>query len=665
MNEVDPANLMPASSNTIRQPAERLITTPQGGLTYQPAVDGLRAIAVLAVVGFHIGLPGMPGGFVGVDVFFVISGFLIINQIVAELAAGRFSLMTFYARRALRILPPYFLVLAATFAIFPFVLTIPDSFESYAKQAGLAPLMVSNFLFFAEQGYFDPSAETKPLLHTWTLAVEEQFYLFGPLLIMLVFRFGGRQFGRQAVLIGLAIAVVSFIACVQLTAVGEKNPAFYLPPLRAWEFVIGGLIGVPAVHWMMQRQGLSVVSGAIGVCAILLSFVFFDEASAFPGWRAALPAVGTGLVILSVVSAPHSALARALSLKWMVAIGLVSYAWYLWHWPALTVFRLLNAEGGLVQDIATGGVLSFGLAVLTYRFVELPVKNWRKTHSTSAKARRIVIGGVAACLGFAVIGGASAGAGYLVNQAWLERTYRIGAPIVEDDPCVRGTGSELAAACTQGEYGVLVGDSHARALGPVLAQYVQSRGSRLVTFGRGGCQPRWYTRQARESGEEHRCTAIANEYGQAITWGNPPRFAVFSFSYVPESPDIGETMAELARELTARGTRVLILGPVPRFAEPVLPCVIEKDRQGRDFSACDRPRADAAAQHASTVEALERLPSAQLRVDQLYDVFCDTQICRPYDGRRVLYRDVDHVFPSGAQRIIDRNAVDFDWAIGR
>ena len=164
---------------------------------YLAFVDGLRAVSILAVVGFHIRLAGFPGGFVGVDVFFVISGFLIINQIKSALEANRFSIVGFYSRRALRILPPFILVLLATLAVAPFVLPAPTVYLEYMRQAAISPLMLSNFLFYTRQGYFDLNADEKPFLHTWTLSIEEQFYLLAPILLILLFRLGKGKFGRS------------------------------------------------------------------------------------------------------------------------------------------------------------------------------------------------------------------------------------------------------------------------------------------------------------------------------------------------------------------------------------------------------------------------------------------------------------------------------------
>ena len=165
-------------------------------LRYFPFIDGLRALSILAVVGCHVGLPGFAGGFVGVDIFFVISGFLIINQIKEGLEAKRFSWVTFYARRNLRILPPFIVMVLAVYLVAPFLLPNPEVYLDFIRSAVLSPVMLSNVLFYLRQGYFDISAYEKPFLHTWTLSVEEQFYLLSPILLMLIFRLGGRRFGR-------------------------------------------------------------------------------------------------------------------------------------------------------------------------------------------------------------------------------------------------------------------------------------------------------------------------------------------------------------------------------------------------------------------------------------------------------------------------------------
>ena len=340
---------------------------------YHPFVDGLRAVSILAVVLYHVGVPGITGGYVGVDVFFVISGFLIISQIVSELQRGSFTFASFWARRTLRILPPYLLVLAFTVAVAPFVLIMPEQFRALAREARDAPLMLINHLFLGQQGYFDTASDTKPLLHLWSLAVEEQFYLAAPCVLACLWwlpRWVNRPKLREHLLFWTALAVLagSFAGCVMLTEVGERNYAFYLAILRAWEFVAGGAVGVLLPLACRLSRQAQVLLAATGLAAIVGAAVFYQPDTIYPSWRAAIPVLGAVAVILSGLADPKTPAIRLLASPPMVWLGLISYSWYLWHWPLLAFARAQNFGG---RDFATDmalGFVSLCLAATTSTF---------------------------------------------------------------------------------------------------------------------------------------------------------------------------------------------------------------------------------------------------------------------------------------------------------
>ena len=352
-------------------------------LRYLAFVDGLRAISIVAVVAFHIGVPGITGGFVGVDIFFVISGFLIINQIKAGLVVGRFSIFSFYAQRSLRILPPYLIMILATYALAPFFLSTTDVYWDFLPSAILAPLMFSNVGFYATQGYFDISSIEKPLLHTWTLSVEEQFYFVVPILLVLIFRLGNNRFGRLAAAIGFAVAALSLTGAIFQTSMNGRNAAFYLSHLRAWEFVAGGFIGTQSVSWVRSLPRIIIeLIGWIGIACLALAITTFDSKMPYPSQNAALPVAGAVLAIVCGAANPRTSVARILSLRWFVAIGLVSYSWYLWHWPILSFIRMARVgESSLLLDSLGGGLLAL---VLAGAFILLR----RATGATVAKVTR-------------------------------------------------------------------------------------------------------------------------------------------------------------------------------------------------------------------------------------------------------------------------------------
>jgi peptidoglycan/LPS O-acetylase OafA/YrhL len=344
---------------------------------YRADIDGLRAIAVIPVLLYHVGVPGFSGGFVGVDIFFVISGYLICGMIDADIRKGSFSLANFYKRRILRILPALFVMLLAT-SVFAAVYCLPVELVDYARSLASAVASVSNVYFAQTAGYFDAPAETKPLLHTWSLGVEEQFYFAAPLLMLLVHRF----LPKRAGLLFAFIAVVSFAGALAMSA---RNPtfAFYLTPFRAWELALGALLSaefLPVPESALWRNA----SGASGLL-LLLGVIGFGSPSVPLLAMTGLAAVGTTLVIASserVVSVAG----RLLSLRPFVFVGLISYSLYLWHWP-LTVFQRTDAIF-LTRSSASAKLiliaLSTGIAYLSWKLVETPFRTLAKGTSKAA-----------------------------------------------------------------------------------------------------------------------------------------------------------------------------------------------------------------------------------------------------------------------------------------
>jgi len=348
--------------------------TSTSELPYLPFLDGLRAISVLAVVLYHAGLKFIPGGFIGVDIFFVISGFLIINQIARRLQRNDFSLTEFYGRRCLRILPPFFVVLGASALIASVVLVTPPEVRDFGQQAAWSSLMLVNHFFASQQGYFDAAAETKPLLNIWSLAVEEQFYLGVPLTLLALWLIPL----RYAVWIVGVLAMASFAGCVYFTSYKDTNYSFYYTTLRAWEFIAGGSITLISSFVARLPAALVTGIGVAGIAMIGAGATLLGTGMPYPYYYALLPVLGAVCVIVCGVAEPSSIPARALSIRPMVAIGLISYSWYLWHWPLLSFWRTWSVgRSSLLQDLAVVGV-SLVLAILTYLLVERPIRFKRR-----------------------------------------------------------------------------------------------------------------------------------------------------------------------------------------------------------------------------------------------------------------------------------------------
>lgn len=336
-------------------------------MQYRREIDGLRALAVVPVVLYHAGLQFFSGGFVGVDVFFVISGYLITGILLSDLRAGKFSIVDFYERRARRILPALFLVVACCI---PFALAwlLPRDLKEFTQSTAATALFSSNIFFFRKIGYFDPSSDMRPLLHTWSLAVEEQFYVFFPLLLAALWRFWP---GRARVV--LAVLAVASLAAAEWLTRHNPSAAFFLLPTRAWELLVGSLIAMSAATQHKAASGpLAEAGSALGLGMLVCSVLFFETSTRVPGLPALVPVLGTALII--VFATPRVLVGRLLGARPLVGVGLISYSAYLWHQPALAFARLrLLGEPPLwlVLAIVVG---SFGMAYLSWRYVERPFR---------------------------------------------------------------------------------------------------------------------------------------------------------------------------------------------------------------------------------------------------------------------------------------------------
>lgn len=338
-------------------------------LNYRPDIDGLRAIAVLSVILFHINKALIPGGFVGVDIFFVISGFLISLNILKDLERGRFSLADFYRRRIKRIAPPMLIVVGLTLIAAQFVL-LPEDAEKTAQSGLWSLLSLANVYFWLYQdtSYFAAASSEIPLLHLWSLGIEEQFYIFWPLILMALYRPSrSKLFFGIAALIGLGSFVLGEILF-------ERAPSFvyYMLPTRAGELLIGGLVA----FFVLRNVGAKVPGklvtpmAVVGILLLVLSFFMLSEGQVFPGLRAIQPTLGTALLIFAG-HCNNNIVSRLLALRPMVWIGLISYSAYLWHWPLLAFYRYGHREVGPLAGIVIF-VLTLFFAWLTYRFVEGP-----------------------------------------------------------------------------------------------------------------------------------------------------------------------------------------------------------------------------------------------------------------------------------------------------
>ncbi len=444
----------------------------QAHLRYRPDIDGLRALAVVPVVLYHNGL-GFPGGYVGVDVFFVISGYLITKIIYTLVTEGKFSFVEFYDRRIRRLFPALFVMLLAVAAWSIFYLIWLD-LSDFGASLAAATAYVSNFYFYYDtSGYFQEDVRTMPLLHTWSLAVEEQFYIVMPFAI---FALASGMSRRWHVPVIAAVSVASFLLCVWLTA-HNPDAAFYLLPARAWELGLGGFLAIGA-HEIRNRWARELLALA-GLAAILFAVFQFSDDTPFPGWRVAIPAIGTAAILSAGRSG--SLVNRVLAITPLTFIGKVSYSFYLWHWPVILAFTYGALSPTSIETSLLSVVVSFVLAVLSWQYVERPFRQ-----------RRLLPDAKSLFAGAAFASAATVGVGLLLYvshglpQRHRPEVLALGPNVSQRQPsrpeCHDVTPQRAAAdrLCIRGAPGVppsfvLAGDSHANALSDGLFAAARNR----------------------------------------------------------------------------------------------------------------------------------------------------------------------------------------------
>jgi peptidoglycan/LPS O-acetylase OafA/YrhL len=514
-------------------------------LPYRPDIDGLRALSILLVVAYHAQPWLVPGGFIGVDIFFVISGFLITRIILAEDRAGHFSSLKFYARRVRRIFPALIVVLAASYLIGWFVL-LPDGFSLLGQSTAAGVAFVSNLFQLSQTGYFAPDAGENPLLHLWSLGIEEQFYIFWPLLLLALVATKHRR-------LWIAIIALTSFGISLAILFGHKEWSFYSPVSRAWELLAGAILA----NWLVESGETKIsrlslgqdLLAAIGIAAIAVASVALNKESLFPGFYALAPVGGAVLIILS----PDSALNRVLlSSRPMVLIGLISYPLYLWHWPLLSYLAILRNGVPNVLEIWATVLLAFVLAWLTYRFIEIPLR--RKQNAVPRLSF--------ALLGIGVLGTVTAiGSGFAFRFPAEIREIAMIPPQSNAgfrDKCfLEGPGASYDGNCVEpGTQPLLFlwGDSTAAALYPGLKKLEETIPFRLAYFVTAGCAPILAAGTLCDTRNDRVFELVKSSKPKIILlhamWD--PKFHSFA--------KLGETVARLQ---ALKIPRIVILGPVP------------------------------------------------------------------------------------------------------
>ena len=357
-------------------------------ISYRPDIDGLRSIAVVSVVAYHAGLEWLSGGYAGVDVFFVISGYLITSLVLTAQLEHRFSLRDFYIRRARRLFPALFAVLA-TSALLSWWLLMPGEMEDFGESLATAAAFSSNFMFWSEAGYFEGPSEFKPLLHTWSLAVEEQYYLLFPLLLLAC-----RKSGRY--LLVLSLVLLTSLVLSQWYVSRSPAASFFLLPHRLWELMLGSLLSVIVLlkpEWLDKlSHSTRELIGALGIVLIAMTIFGYSSSTPFPGISALPPTLGAAALIIAG-SGQGSTTSRLLSSRGFVAIGLISYSLYLWHWPLLVFTKLYFIEPLTLAQTLIAVAGSFVMGWLSWRYIERPFRSpaYKDKKTASTQTRKALL----------------------------------------------------------------------------------------------------------------------------------------------------------------------------------------------------------------------------------------------------------------------------------
>jgi peptidoglycan/LPS O-acetylase OafA/YrhL len=646
---------------------------------YRPDIDGLRGLAILSVLLFHAFPEHFPGGFIGVDIFFVISGYLISRLIVGNLASGSFSFSEFYARRIKRIFPAHYLVLASVFAL-GWLLLAPEDSRQLSKHAVAGATFTSNFLLWREAGYFDAGAETKPFLHLWSLAIEEQFYLIWPLLAWLAWRFR-----ISVVLLAVLIGGASFLWNIHSVGLDPEG-TFYSPATRFWELMIGCALGSAtgaAIHQMPAPARANALS-VTGLLLIAAGWCLISKNSAFPGGWALLPTLGTALLIRGGANAWLNGTIFANG--WMVKLGLIAFPLYLWHWPLLSYLHGANPDGIPLDLRLSAILLSLILAWFTYSAIERRIQlNRRKVHA-------------AVLIGLASLMAVTAFAAFKTElspkerlDAGLQAALSWPASNARDPHCNERL--PAAAYCRLANPGIgathlLIGDSQANQFFPGLAAEIARNGGNLLHLGAPGCVPLFgvdtgYTSNGRPCSE-----IIDKAYDLALKdrnlrtvilaanwhlYARGTRFSSFrnrfnprlqlSAQGYPRDTDnavlFAAAFAATIERLERSGKKVVVIRQVPELETRMGSCVAKLRALGAgaaDDGICSvaRPKVEQYA-HAYTglMEAGLAGRQAVTVLDPL-DVLCSRDICHAVLNGNLLYRDDLHLGPLGSGHVAEK-----------
>ncbi len=622
-------------------------------MKYQPHIDGLRTVAVLPVLIFHLGSPLLPGGYVGVDVFFVISGFLITGILLKDMEVGRYSLLEFYKRRILRILPALAVVLLATFLGSGLIFFETERVET-GKSIAAAAGFISNLYFWNDAGYFTAPAETKPLLHTWSLAVEEQFYIVFPPLIFLTFKYAR----RNLLAIIAALSVASLVGCIVITTIHQPS-AFYLLPFRAWELGVGAALAIVAARGPIVQEGAFRHLGPLGLVLTVAPMFLLTSESAFPGWNAIAPVVGAMLLI---GWGSGGVVGKLLSSRPFVEVGKISYSLYLWHWPVIVFWKAYSGHDLSVGEMIAVFGVSCLLGAVSTHLIERP---FRTPAARSLSAPRVAAAGGAVLVGFACTGIVAAYTNIGAFRTFPDSVTQIAATVEyrsSDDyraqfrkgTCFIGMDEGTFEAYDRGrcaapsatKYNVLlIGDSHSAQYWGALQEAMPN--ANVMQANSSGC------RALLDAGGERRCTDMRNWIFDEFLAANRVDMVILGGRWQEnEMQLVGSTLEELRKLVNS----IVVIGPTVEY-DGVFPELLARSKlTGDEFDVRAKRKAGLGRVNdimRSTVEE-----HGILYVDALLTI-CPTEACKLFAPDGIpMHFDYGHLTLSGARYVIDQNLGD-------
>jgi peptidoglycan/LPS O-acetylase OafA/YrhL len=658
---------MSVAVTSLRDPGIAPLTVRESSnMKHRSDIDGLRAVAVIPVVLFHAGISQVSGGFVGVDVFFVISGYLITGLILDDIVQDRFSITSFYERRARRILPALFAVLLAAL-VGTCVLLMPDRTREFGKSLVATVFFSSNVLFWKESGYFQ-THDANPLLHTWSLAVEEQFYIAYP-----IFLFAVHRYLRKRYLLAL-LPVLGLSLALCIWGVNEhRSMTFFLAPARAWELLLGALLAIPAVPTLRNRLMANIL-GALGLAFLAYSFVRLSGAYPFPGANALYPTLGAALIIYSGASS-RTLVARVLSVKPVVFIGLISYSLYLWHWVVLVFLKAYLVRPLVGWEIAAEITACLVFASLSWKFIEAPFRGRRGRDRISR--RWIFAGGALGSLILAIAGGllyATHGLPSRFNDQVLELYSGKHDTWNRRDECAN-------RVCLIGKSGVrpsflLWGDSHASAIAPVFEQVATANNVSGFVAYKNACAPLLGVR--RYDGEDvQQCVAFnqsvlafidANQIRNVFLHG---RWALYSEGSRYKQEDGVPALLTAHRntkenyhafenlfrstieELRRRQINVVIIASVPEVGVDVPTALARSAIKGYAAERIEPRYSEFVERQARSFGVMSRVAAeTSSRVSYPHLALCDSERCSVVKENHALYFDDNHLSIRGSMCLL-------------